>query len=185
MKPEKAQQLMNNIRINSPDITISNSTGVIAGNVNGDVNQKIVKTEGGAYADGNIDTHGGDFVGRDKKYYRAVMQSGILPGQFWRIKMMDDLMPINPDEDEAGIKPWEQRTAPGMGGGGSSLHSAPEPELPDDLVVKVAPPEIKDLIDDQTRLSHYPRSISTNPLQRIFRKKPVQTKRSGLCSSAN
>lgn len=52
VRPEKAERLMNNIRINSPDTTISN-----------------VHTGGGAFIGGNVNINGGDFVGRDRITY--------------------------------------------------------------------------------------------------------------------
>ncbi len=52
VRAEKAERLMNNIRINSPDTTISD-----------------VHTGGGAFIGGSVNTNGGDFVGRDKITY--------------------------------------------------------------------------------------------------------------------
>jgi hypothetical protein len=56
----------------------------------------------------------------------------------------------NPEGD---FKPWEQRTAPGAGGGGGSLSE----EQPSQFVVEVKHADVlKELVDDQTRLAHYP-----------------------------
>ena len=63
--------------------------------------------------------------------------------------------PEPPSDGE--IKPWEQRIAPGMGGGGgSSRGSVPEPQLPDRYLRKLQAIDMGEIIDDQTRLAHYP-----------------------------
>lgn len=65
--------------------------------------------------------------------------------------------PIQEPTGPAGedFKPWEQRIAPGMGGGGGAP-AGPEPELPARLVRELQTDEIEEVLDDQTRLAHYP-----------------------------
>jgi len=67
-----------------------------------------------------------------------------------------------PIQDPAGpagadFKPWEQRIGPGMGGGGGSGSGpAPGQELPERILREMRPPDMGELIDDQSRLAHYP-----------------------------
>jgi hypothetical protein len=63
-----------------------------------------------------------------------------------------------PDSSSArDIKPWEQRQAPGMGGGGDSAGgSGAQPQLPDRYLRKLQTSDMGEIIDDQTRLAHYP-----------------------------
>lgn len=60
------------------------------------------------------------------------------------------------DERGQDFKPWEQRTAPGMGGGGGNLAQGPEPELPPRILRELQTHEMEEVLDDQTRLAHYP-----------------------------
>jgi hypothetical protein len=57
----------------------------------------------------------------------------------------------------SGFKPWEQRIGPGMGGGGSTSSSThPEPELPGRINQELEHDGLSQVIDQQTRLTHYP-----------------------------
>lgn len=59
-----------------------------------------------------------------------------------------------PEED---IKPWEQRVAPGMsGGGGSESTSTPESDPPERLLQEIREPDLGEMIDQQTGLVSYP-----------------------------
>jgi hypothetical protein len=62
-----------------------------------------------------------------------------------------------PEPQEEDFKPWEQRIAPGMsGGGGGEPESGPGTEPPDRLLQEIQDQDLKDLIDQQTSLVSYP-----------------------------
>lgn len=61
--------------------------------------------------------------------------------------------PVEPGEQD--IKSWEQRAGPGMGSGGGPS-SAPEPELPGKLAQELDDRDMRQTIDQQSRLAHLP-----------------------------
>ena len=66
-------------------------------------------------------------------------------------------IPFNPPEpEEQNFKPWEQRAAPGMGGGGGQHGSSPEPKAPDRLAQEMDDNDMRQTINQQSRLAHLP-----------------------------
>lgn len=64
--------------------------------------------------------------------------------------------PFGPEESSGqDIKPWEQRAGPGMGGGGQPS-SAPGPELPGKLAQELDKSDLRQTIDQQSRLAYLP-----------------------------
>jgi hypothetical protein len=68
------------------------------------------------------------------------------------------MSPLDVHEPEgADFKPWEQRIGPGMGGGGpSSSSNDPEPELLERINQELSHDGLSQVIDQQSRLTHYP-----------------------------
>src|SRR5512140_3855339 len=70
----------------------------------------------------------------------------------------DNDLPLNNPSD-ADIKPWEQRSAPGMGGGGGTDSLADptlEPPAPERLCQAMENHEVPELVDRQTDLAYLP-----------------------------
>ena len=61
------------------------------------------------------------------------------------------------DDTNPDFKPWEQRSAPGMGGGGGGF-SGPqlEPPLPGQVCQELQPEDLRDIVGQQADLAYYP-----------------------------
>lgn len=65
--------------------------------------------------------------------------------------------PFNLAEPEGqDMKPWEQRAAPGMGRGSGQASQSPEPELPGKMAQGLDGSDMRQIINQQSRLAHLP-----------------------------